>query len=69
MATRLKFTIKVYNTGGLKSPWRVKIEAPGDTPDDVWQHGEGKGVTQSEAYAQAVAGMKKRPALVAASVV
>lgn len=64
MATRLIWTIKVYNTGGAKKPWRVKIAAAPSTPDAIWNYGEGKGDTQAYAYAEAVAGLRVRPELV-----
>jgi hypothetical protein len=60
---RLVWTIKVYNTGGLKAPYRVKIEGPGADSQTPWAIGEGKGLTEAEAYCDAVADMHRKPTI------
>ena len=61
---RTIWSIKFYHTGGALLPVRCKIEGPGENAYQAWVNGEGKGKTEAEAYAAAIAGMRgRKPAL------
>lgn len=55
---RLVWTIKVYDTGGVDMPIRVKIEGTPYGYSQPWVNGSGKGKDQATAYREALASIK-----------
>lgn len=47
---KLVWTVKLYDTGGAKTPYRVKVEGnPSGRSDRPWTFAEGKGATPLDA--------------------
>ena len=55
---KLVWTIKVYDTGGVNDPIRVKIEGAPFGYSRPWVNGSGKGKNQTAAYLAALASIK-----------
>lgn len=62
---RLVWTIKVYDTGGIVDPIRVKIEGTPYGYDQPLVNSSGKGPTQTAAYLDATSKIKSgtKPAI------
>ncbi len=55
---RLVWTIKVYDTGGFKDRFRVKISGVPYGYSQPWVNGAGKGDNQNSAYQRALDSIK-----------